>query len=165
MYQVFQYIITIAGAILSISFLIHETLKWRSSLKVQDSETCIIVRSHGKHLFSLIYAMFCFVSFIFFIIAIIVFRRNTLGGSLSLLNSLFIISIFYSREYRFKEEGIQAYPNSNIIAWEQIKSWKWLEYKEDVLWITYDKGYLKVKANEKKELITAFLQKYKNNIQ
>jgi hypothetical protein len=56
-----------------------------------------------------------------------------------------------------------VYPYSNIIAWKQIKSWKWLEYKEDVLWITYDKGYLKVKANEKKELITAFLDKYINS--
>lgn len=119
MYQIFQYIITIVGAILSITFFFLEILKWRSSLRVQDSETCIIVRSHGKHLFSLIYAMFCFVSFIFIIIAIIVFQRKTLSGSIPLLNSLCIISFFYSREYRFKEEGIQAYPNSNIIAWKQ----------------------------------------------
>jgi hypothetical protein len=92
-------------------------------------------------------------------------QENIFNGSFLIFYSLYILFILYQREYRFTDKGIQVSSNSNIITWERIKSWKWLEYKEDVLWVAYDKGYIKVRAKEKKELITAFLQKYKSNTQ
>lgn len=164
MFIIFQFIIIIIGAILSASFFIYEILKWRSGLKVQDTENCIIVRKKGKHLFRLIYAMFGFISFMVMIIVYVIFHDNALSSSFTILFSLYIIFYFHSCEYQFSERGIQAYPGSINIAWEHIKSWKWLEYKDDVLLISSDSGYLKLKINEKKELVTAFLQKYKNNI-
>lgn len=144
-----------------------DLFEWKKRKKEKDSLDLVIIRNPRRFWartgwvgWTLIIIALSFIDFVRLSVASYLYKSHQYFSFFIIAISLFSL---WPWKYRFDRNGIKPVPGypGGVLPWDCITDLKWQEGKDDVLIVTHQRGYTKIKVFEKRSLVEEIIKKYK----